>query len=90
MKHHGLGTYPMYHTEKTLDRKMYDKIDEVIYEKRQVTLCHTDNIEVGDTIKYKHPKDLVFTVIEVLEEREAKGNHPNGATFYNLVLEFKK
>lgn len=91
MKHHGLGTYPMYHIERILESNLVTGTQEVKFEKRRVELCHTTDIDVGDTIQYKHHKDLVMTVTEILESNIAKGNHPDPNTkWYNLILEYNK
>lgn len=89
MKLIGMGTYPMYHIEKVLERKFNKVANQIDYEKRNVTFSHTDKIEVGDSINYKF-QDLTFVVTKINEEREARGNHNKPAMFYDLVLEFKR
>lgn len=79
MKHHVLGVYPMYFTEKDF------VIKENIVQQLEITCAHIDKISVGDTYEHKH-KDNRFVVSEIKEERQAKGDHKKPATFYRLVL----
>lgn len=79
--HHNPGVYPMYLTERILERTEST-------EKRKVTMYSTAPIKKGDTIKYRVP-DRTFKVTEVNEERPAKGDHPKlGVLFYDLNLSY--
>lgn len=91
MKEHTLGIYPMYLTEKILERKVVPNTSDVQKEIREVTMTHTDLISVGDKITYKK-FDLPFTVDDILEKRLAKGNHPDpeNTFFYSLFLTYQK
>lgn len=84
------GVYPMYQTEKILEKEVFGDNSDVKYEKRNVTICHTEEISLNDSIQYKK-FDLKFKVIEVIESRKAKGNHINeNVKWFNLILEYKK
>lgn len=80
MKTHAVGIYPMYHKESNIKT---NKIGEVV--SLDLTLSHIDKIEIGDIYCHKTQGNK-FKVIDILEERPAKGRHPKPATFYHLRL----
>lgn len=80
MKHHVIGTYPMYLTEKI------HRSHEAVVKECTITLYSVNEINVGD--KYDHVyKGNTFNVSEVIEKKyPAKGNHKTPVFWYKILL----
>lgn len=79
-KHHSIGVYPMYLTERiTL-------IENEAIKKMEITAYSVEEINKGDTYSHKRVGND-FTVSEVLEHKfPAKGDHKQETHWYRLLL----
>ena len=79
-KHHSIGIYPMYLTERiTL-------MENGVIKKMEITAYSVDEINRGDTYLHKQA-DNNFTISEVLEHKfPAKGDHKQETHWYRLLL----
>lgn len=78
-KSHNAGIYPMYLTEKVI------RGEDGIQKELELTLYSINEISVGD--RYEHIRNgNWFSVKEVKETREAKGNHPQPTQWYHIIL----
>lgn len=80
MNIHSLGTYPMYLTERNV------RIEQELMMSCDITCYSVDKINIGDTYCHKSVKNNL-RVVEILEERPAKGNHSQPTIFYRLKLQ---
>jgi len=82
-----MNTYEIGYANQNNGYPMYFQVQEADQlNQKIIDFCHTELVKVGDELRLRDSR-TEYVVAEVLEVREPKGEHVNGAMFQRLLCD---